>query len=898
MFGNNRKNKKIYYAAALLSLVLLFLFFSANRASAAGLEGAVSSLVSWIILKINFVLGYLLTFIINILVNVAQYNGFISSPVVEKGWVIVRDLSNMFFILILLVIAFATILRLESYSWKKMLPKLLLMAVLINFSKTIAGLFIDFSQVIMLTFVSAFAQNGGANFVKMFQVDKYVSMSTGQCAEDNLNSMILLGAVSGMIALIITLVVTVVLLAILVMRIVMLWVYVILSPLAYLLSAFPQGQKYASQWWSEFSKNVITGPVLAFFLWLALTTTSATVFSNNFETDKISVTGGSTTAALNDPCGGTKLFTTSPFQVYIVTIALLIGGLIVTQQAGGVAAGIAGKGMASLQKGRALAMGAGAIAGFWAGRKIDTAQMKVQKKIAGVLGQADHYAPKSLNYRIAKQGWKRSRAEDMEKYETQHGGLQNIWHDNFNKYVRLGQYGAIRKGKKSQAADIKQAERLDEENKMMQRRIGWANLSEPDKLIAVEKLKANEQRIKQEYQNKGFTAEQAGKEFNKDRETIMTPTVFAKEIEAEYDKKIKANDEKIKGLREEKIFGFKGATQYEPRFWKSGAQGQKEKDKKEIMERTGGKDFAVVSELIQALKEKDDTKMAAAFEILAGNNDLNEALKDSRVIHLMAQSGGILEKVSRDQGLNDQETEQVVKDFRTNPVTPAYAQAMVQGMFKEIGLEKNLAARYADKVGSISFAGGNSLGYGMAVGNASTGSFEFSKMKFKNGALVTSDERMGAIRGKFANLESQQKMRTLHPDVFIKEDYDGNATGLSEEGKDFINTLTPHDLGQISRMRLDVIRKIGLNDHVLGDLEKMVDALEKEGAGQDKQKAQLIKTFTGYIISKSSGKGVEDEKYYKGAIKAYDKKIKGIEPENQTAEGEDNESEDDSSKDS
>jgi hypothetical protein len=85
---------------------------------------------------------------------VLSYQNFIGSEAVIQGWVIVRDLSNMFFVVILLVIAFATILHIENYNYKKWLPKLILMAVLINFSKTICGLLIDVAQIVMLTLLT------------------------------------------------------------------------------------------------------------------------------------------------------------------------------------------------------------------------------------------------------------------------------------------------------------------------------------------------------------------------------------------------------------------------------------------------------------------------------------------------------------------------------------------------------------------------------------------------------------------------------------------------------------------------------------------------------------------------------------------------------------------------
>ena len=64
---------------------------------------------------------------------------FTDAEVVKMGWKITRDLTNMFFVLILLVIAFATILRIETYGMKSLLPKLIIVALLINFSLVLAG---------------------------------------------------------------------------------------------------------------------------------------------------------------------------------------------------------------------------------------------------------------------------------------------------------------------------------------------------------------------------------------------------------------------------------------------------------------------------------------------------------------------------------------------------------------------------------------------------------------------------------------------------------------------------------------------------------------------------------------------------------------------------------------
>ena len=436
---NSRKKKVILITIAFIGVSLFFVLI--NGVSAAdttslgvtdaitkGVGTAVATVLSWVAWVFLMVFGLLLTLLIQILVNVAGFNNIIDVAAVTNGWVIVRDLCNMFFILILLVVAFATILRIESYQWKKILPKLLIMAVLINFSRTICGLIIDFGQVIMLTFVNGFSDYGPANFINMFQTKRIAALWTGT---DVSSWGVVVGIITGVIALIITNIVVIIMLAVLIVRVIMLWVYTILSPIAFLAAAFPAGQKYASQWWSEFSKQVVVGPVLAFFIWLALTT------AQQSSTD----IGGSALLATKDVCAGLNaLFCTSSFQTFIITIGLLIGGLMVTQQMGGMAASIAGKGMDWAKKvGGAPLAAAGGVAkfGFFkAGRMADTLQMKGQGVIAkgvsrltgGVFGK--EYQAKSLNYRMVAEGWKRNQAVKMRDYE---GTKAGAWQDQFNR---------------------------------------------------------------------------------------------------------------------------------------------------------------------------------------------------------------------------------------------------------------------------------------------------------------------------------------------------------------------------------------------------------------------------------------------------------------------------------
>src|SRR5680860_1271706 len=266
--------KKAIIAIALL--VIVYFVFSTQIASAQTDPPWYINLIGSIAAGLVSVLGWILAKVMAVLVYVAQYNNFINSAAIVNGWVIARDISNMFFVIILLVIAFGTILRLENYSYKKWLPKLILMAILINFSKTICGLLIDVAQVVMLTFVNAFKDVMAGSFVEMLGITGWQKLD----GIEDVSSWEVAGAyVLSVIYSAIALITVTAMLGMLVMRIIMIWVYVVLSPFAYLLAAFPGGSKYSSMWWSDFTKNLIVGPVLAFFIWLSFTSLAS--FNNN-----------------------------------------------------------------------------------------------------------------------------------------------------------------------------------------------------------------------------------------------------------------------------------------------------------------------------------------------------------------------------------------------------------------------------------------------------------------------------------------------------------------------------------------------------------------------------------------------------------------------------------------
>ncbi|MBI3956575.1 MAG: hypothetical protein HY340_01145 [Candidatus Kerfeldbacteria bacterium] len=261
-------------------VVAVFVLFAIPHGGAgAGFGQSVTdgflSLISSGLYWLAYAFGKLTVVLFGALVQVMQYNDFINARAVTVGWVVLRDIANMMFILVLLVIGFGTAFRIQQYRYTALLRQLILMAVLINFSKTITGFFIDFMQVIMLTFVNAFADTAAGNLTTAVGLDKVLSLQNGISGAEVSSLSIATTLLLGVIFIAVTCIVVVLYLVIFLARIIMLWILTILSPVAYLFNTFPSTKQYWGRWWKTFWQYAMIGPVLAFFLWLTLSITQA-----------------------------------------------------------------------------------------------------------------------------------------------------------------------------------------------------------------------------------------------------------------------------------------------------------------------------------------------------------------------------------------------------------------------------------------------------------------------------------------------------------------------------------------------------------------------------------------------------------------------------------------------
>jgi hypothetical protein len=194
------------------------------------------------------------------------------NDLVSSGWGITRDFVNLFFILVLIAIGIGTALRIKGYEIKKALPKLILVAILINFTPVIVGVVVDASDIIINFFYKV--NTGG--FGKILSLSGNATSQLGQTLGEAIrhptnifNGKLLFKAVALMVFNFIAGFVMIIMGLLFVVRHIAIWVLVILSPLAFFSYILPQTQKLWGIWWQQLFKWAFIGVGAAFFLYLA-----------------------------------------------------------------------------------------------------------------------------------------------------------------------------------------------------------------------------------------------------------------------------------------------------------------------------------------------------------------------------------------------------------------------------------------------------------------------------------------------------------------------------------------------------------------------------------------------------------------------------------------------------
>ncbi len=316
---------------------------------------------------------------------------------VEQGdmlfeiWGFIRDVLNIFFILILLFSAFATVFQVSKYHIKNIILMVVLMALLVNFSWPITRVIIDLSNVTMYFFAEEMLgdPDGTSTTAKLGALSNLSKILAPEGFEGIVEQQ---GEWSYLLlAIIVVFVFGITLLAysgVLAIRVVALAMLLVFSPVGFVAAAFPSTSRYASEWWNKLFKYAFSGPILVFMLVVAIKMMEAI--------------GGSDLADKGDQLSG--IFSQEGLEnvfnslakdaaFFILPIIVLWTALIVSGKAGdGASAWVSNRAQGWAKNGHKLTYKYGKTGGHYAGRTTDfftgTATGWAGKKLSDKYGES------------------------------------------------------------------------------------------------------------------------------------------------------------------------------------------------------------------------------------------------------------------------------------------------------------------------------------------------------------------------------------------------------------------------------------------------------------------------------------------------------------------------------
>lgn len=201
--------------------------------------------------------------------NLSGPNGMLNLQATYDMWKFVRDIINVGFIFGLLFIAFAFIFQIHGYSDKKVIIKLVIAALLVNFSFPLARVLIDFANVPMYFFLQMILGDNGSGAVSSaLGSSQLSSILVPQDMNDAYNKATSLLILNIVFMFMFTITLGVLAIQFLI-RMIALVILVILSPIGFAASGIPGLKSYGGKWWDNFLKYCFFGPAAAFMLVLA-----------------------------------------------------------------------------------------------------------------------------------------------------------------------------------------------------------------------------------------------------------------------------------------------------------------------------------------------------------------------------------------------------------------------------------------------------------------------------------------------------------------------------------------------------------------------------------------------------------------------------------------------------
>lgn len=287
--------------------------------------------LSILALKIASLLTYLSGIILNYVVwytVVTMKDNMSNAGAIDASWKVIRDICNIAFIFILLYASIETILGVGK-NVKDLIVRIIVVAVLINFSLFFTKFVIDVSNLMAMTFYDAIAPGAlSASFSTGLSNSLMESLKINTIWETlGFSGTDLL--VVGVMGTIVTLIAAFVFFAIsllLIIRFVVLIFVLILSPIAFIAYILPQAEKYREQWKDALIGQAFFAPIYFMLTWVVI------LLSRNLFT---TTNGSMASAIIGVNKNGTTTHDPSSIGIlvnFMMLITLLITSLVIAKE--------------------------------------------------------------------------------------------------------------------------------------------------------------------------------------------------------------------------------------------------------------------------------------------------------------------------------------------------------------------------------------------------------------------------------------------------------------------------------------------------------------------------------------------------------------------------------------
>jgi hypothetical protein len=336
-----------------------FWFWYVDSPLEAGTKGVVNFIVG-IVITIFGVLFLLSALLLNysITLTIVEMSNFIRGiGGIYIAWQVIRDLANIAFIFGIAYIAISTILQIAGKGIRELLIKLIIAALLINFSFFFTGVLIDASNILTLSIYQEIADSEQLN-QRFFDSDgntlpdlpldirdpsTYYQMLNVGIAGVFMERTALIGlfeikgldpakslaiAFFGSIFIFMLTFAFLTIAVLLFVRLIVLTMLIITSPVAYLGWAFPGLKQQADEWWKTLWGQLLFAPA-----YMVMTLVVVKIITDPIFTSTISNSGGGTQTGNAITIGdaitsGFSTGTTAVIVNYLIIIGLLMFSII------------------------------------------------------------------------------------------------------------------------------------------------------------------------------------------------------------------------------------------------------------------------------------------------------------------------------------------------------------------------------------------------------------------------------------------------------------------------------------------------------------------------------------------------------------------------------------------